>query len=1222
MRRRKIFLQNPSSAPLFQRGEWGDLEAIFCIILACLVFLGVFGSAAWARTAGYCLECHSQKSAQPLDHSAFAEDRSVYQAKLEPCPGLRSSAQEIFFTESRITKLDQILRAMDQQGRAGDSLRRRVSETAESFSDLRGSRKASIGELAQEASALRVSLQKIYDRALQYRKESEHRWLMGLGSLIFLGILVILGIGYRKLDRMGKTLFFFLLIGGNISFFSCSSDQVEPAKKSAAQELLEQSFQAASQSLGRMEEAFYQSYLLADMAREWSKMDRNAAEKAFQLAWQMALRARENVDQIKGLREVLSQWPDQAEARKKGVNFDLVLDLRDELRQAEGRTWGLRAVAEQWLQVDEKKGRGALEFVSQEALKIEDGEFRDRDLKAIADAWAVIDGNRAAEIARSIKEPFLKALALTNAALSSRNQERAKHLFNAAWKEAESIPSLYPKMKAFIRISAAAARTNTRDQKAWAEGIFSQIQSLPDHQLQAFAMQELVQQWAPLDWEQAERWAAGISPVFPAERAYSFIHLAKRNSGIPREKAENLLKRAWTEASRINDPFQAQKIRTLVAEGLAGLDPAETLRIVPQLEDPLYRSEILGVLTEHLSRKDKKKALDLAEKIPLEPFRTKTIVRIVRKWMLQEREKINSLYQETANATSLILDPYSRALTFLELGENWGRLEREKGAALLEESWKLAKEISNPSRKAEILEALAEAWKKADQARALAILEGIDPEVIRARKSLEEIRLFLKIDPPKAYRWAEAFPSSFPMEKATALNEVARSMKNTQPALALDIFLKALKQVLSLPDGPRRSKLLSQLIREAALLDKEKTFQRLLQIEEGETRDLLLREAGLTWLKEDSLRAMKAAREISESSLRFALYQKIAEREARKPEQSNKAPLIILSELGWAREKAKKDESQATAHLAKAFQEIEKVSDLRDRTYLLSWLAAEWAVIDEGKALPIAEKIPAHFSEPLSYTLLQVGTQLRKWNRKEAESVFQKTLSAANQIQDSFLKARRLLKLAKQWQMIDQEKGRELLKRAEKGIKKDASWPAKREKILTEILLAQADLEPGEVLAIARNAGQPDLRTRILLERAKVFSKGNIEQNMKTLDKASQYAQKVKNVHLMSEIAEAWFVLDPRKGLDTVGQIESKEIRIQTLRKMARQSGSEQERKARGLLERATQEALGIEGLKERVGHLREIARDWMRMDKERARATYLKTYRILKKAELSSPKF
>lgn len=589
--------------------------------------------------------------------------------------------------------------------------------------------------------------------------------------------------------------------------------------------------------------------------------------------------------------------------------------------------------------------------------------------------------------------------------------------------------------------------------------------------------------------------------------------------------------------------------------------------------------------------------------------------------MIQERGKINSIYQEAAEATSLIPDPYSRALTLIELGQSWGRWEKEKGTALLEEAWRLAKEISHPSRKAEILEALAEAWKKTDQARALTILEGIGPEVIRARKSLEEIRLLLKIDHHRAYQWAEAFPSSFAMEKATALHEVARSMKSTQPALAFDIFLKALEQVLPLPDGPGHNKLISQLISEAALLGKEKTWQRLLQIEDRETRDLLLKEAAFTWLREDPLRAMKAASEISESSLRFALYQKIAEREARKLEQSKPAALIILSELGWAREKAKKEESQATAHLAKAGQEIEKVTDLRDRTLLLSWLAAEWAAIDEGKALRVAEKIPADFSEPLSYTLLQVGTQLRKWNRKEAESVFQKTLWAANEIQDSSLRARRLLQLAKQWQMIDKERGKDLLKNAEKEIKKSLSSPAKREKILAEILFTQADLEPGEVLAIARNAGQPDLRARILLERAKVFSKVNIEEDIKSLDKAWQHAQKAKNSRLMSEIAEAWFALEPRKGLEILAQIEPKGIRIQALRQMARQCGLRQKEKARNLLEQATQEALGMDGLKEKVEHLREIAGDWMRIDKEQARATYLKAYRILKKAELSSPK-
>ena len=124
----------------------------------------------------------------------------------------------------------------------------------------------------------------------------------------------------------------------------------------------------ATQITGQMEETFYQSCLLAEMSREWSKIEPAASEKGFQLAWQMSLEAREKAVQIKALQEIVSRWPDPEKASKGEGSVRTVLDLRDELRNAEGRTWALRAVAEEWIRVNPKRGRSALEFATREVL--------------------------------------------------------------------------------------------------------------------------------------------------------------------------------------------------------------------------------------------------------------------------------------------------------------------------------------------------------------------------------------------------------------------------------------------------------------------------------------------------------------------------------------------------------------------------------------------------------------------------------------------------------------------------------------------------------------------------------------------------------------------------------------------------------------------------------------------------------------------------------------
>jgi len=1195
------------------------------LVWASLVFFGTASSSATAKTAGYCLECHSQKLIQKFDRSILAGGRSVYHAKLEPCPGVRSLSEEIFFTETRITKLNQILHEIDQRGWASHTLRKNVSETAESFSALKGSKKASIAQFTQESSALRGLLQKVYDHTLQARDESARRWLIGLASLIFLGVLVLLRVGHRKLNRMGKTLFLSLLVAGSLSLNACSSGPAEPAKKSPAQERLEQSLHVASQSSGKMEETFYQSFLLAEMARQWSKIETIPAEKAFHLAWQMALRAREKAAPIKDLKEVVSRWPNQAEALKEKVNFDSVLDLGDELRNADGRTWALRAVAEEWIQVNRQKGRAALEFAFQEALKIHDAEIRDRELKSIAGAWAGIDEDRALQASRSIVDPFLKALALMDAALSIREKGKASDLFAEALQVAESAPPSYSQSKAFIQISAAAARTDPEKRNAWAGRTLAKIQSLDNPQLKAYAILELILHWAPLDREQAERWAVEIPSLFPEARAYSFFFLARNAAGKARALAH--LKNALAEASKVVDPFEAQKIKSLIALSLAGIESGEAWRILPQVEDPYLRSEILAELALEFSKQDKRKALDLAEKIPLEPFRTKMIVRIITQWVPKDQEKITSLYHQIIRVASSISDPYTRAMILIELGKGWESLDRRKQTSLLEQALRSAEEISSLRLKAEVLEAVAGGWKVSDPAKAQKILEGIDSSVIRARKSLEEIRLWAKADPEKALPWAEAFPSLFPLERAMALKEVAERIKKTQPLLAFDILAEAMAQILILSAEPKEGKLLSQLVVEAALLDKERTLRWLQQISDRETRDLLLREAGSTWAREDPLWALKAAREMSESALRFSLYRKIAEAEVKKLSSSrldrrNQPVLLALSQWGLGREKASKEGFRAGPFFETAWQEIEKIADRRERSFLLSGLAPDWAFVDEGKALAVAEKIPSDFPEPLSYALLQVGAQLRKWNRKEADGVFQRTLSATAQIPNPALKAQRLLQLAQQWQLLDRKKGKEVLKKAEREARKIISPPTMGGKILTEILLAQANLDPAEVLSIARNAGQPSTQAKVLLESAKVLKKGHLEENIRILEKARQFALQGKNQRLTSAIAIAWFSVDPDKSLEVLAQVESRKIRIEALRQMARLAASLRKGEARRLLEQASQETLGIEGLTEKVMYLSEIAADWMETDKERARATYLQAYQIVEKAESSSPKF
>ena len=208
---------------------WGRI--LFAAVLT--AGLAVYSSPAMAKSGGYCLECHSAKYIENRGNPGAVMDRSVYQARLDPCPGLRSWAEEMYFTESRMVKIHEILRTMVREGWGTDSLEARVGNTGEAFSQLKKRNIQSIQDFSRESSSLRSALQKVYDRTLQSRAESDRRWLIGIGILCFLGLLILLGVGFRKLSRMGRIGLFLLLMNGTFFLSACSSTPSEQAKKSS-----------------------------------------------------------------------------------------------------------------------------------------------------------------------------------------------------------------------------------------------------------------------------------------------------------------------------------------------------------------------------------------------------------------------------------------------------------------------------------------------------------------------------------------------------------------------------------------------------------------------------------------------------------------------------------------------------------------------------------------------------------------------------------------------------------------------------------------------------------------------------------------------------------------------------------------------------------------------------------------------------------------------------
>ncbi len=1174
-------------------------KAFFALATLALFWSGA--SQAEARSSASCMECHTRKFLQAIDYPAL-EARSVYAARLDPCPGIRSLAEEAFFTENRITKLNEILRNMDKA--PGSAAAKKAEEAAESFAGLRNDRQAIGGRFAKEAAGLRAGLQKVYDQTQRERGESTRRLLIGLGCVFFIAFLVALGAAYRHLNHWNRNLLIFAL-GGGLALSGCSAAPSAAEKKSPAQEQMERALGAAMQVSAKTEAAFENAVVLAEMARERAKTDKGAAERGFLLAWQTALQAREQAGRVAALNEIAARCPTPDSALKQKIDYNTVLDLRDEIRLTNSRTWALRAVAEQWIEADPKKGREALECTTAAALKIADGDVRDRELMAIASAWAPVDRNRALEIARGIRDPLPKSTALAGVSGSVAQLEEA-------WKTAESIPGEYARLKTMIAISASAAVMDPPGERISAERISSRILSVKNPRLRSFLFAELVRAWAPVNSEQAGAWAAQIDVQFPSARSFAFLQIGRSSKTSP-ERAKAALRTALAEAEKNPDAFESAKVRALALEALAGIDPREVPPLLAGIGDVALRSKILARLAAQISPGDKARALNVAEKIPLESFRMKAAAQTVAQWMPSERDRIDALLTDALRAAGSIPDPYRRAMAYVELSKIWGKIDKAKQVGLLEDAARVASRMAPGSAQTEALEALAETLKSIDKAKYQAFSEQIRARIDKIRRPIEEIRLWAAADPYNAKTWAESLPSSFPVERAAALREAASALKPSRPGVAGSLYLQALAEVLTAPEGNKRNRLMSQLVADSALLDKEKTYATILRIRDSGTRDLLLRDAGNAWTGAEPAWAIKAAGEISDGALRLPLFQKIADRIFRGPSPANVGSanpyFAALREWGAAREEAKREETRAIPRLRNALQEMERISDARARAQLMSALAVEWGRLDEEKALGIAERLPPDFAECTAYALIRVGAQKSKWSRKGAESVFAQAAAAAEKIPDPSLKARRLLQLAQSWQVVNKENSAAVLAKAETGIRRALAQNL-RNKILAEILSARAVLNPSQTLPVARQAGDPAVEMEILKERAVSLYKAGIEENGKVLEKAWQYAQKSRNPRVTGEIARAWFCIDPSKSAEMLARIEPRDLRIRTLQRIMHQNGLQQNEKTKAL-EMAVREISALDGAGERLKALQEIFGDASGVDREKGKDLFLQACRI-----------
>lgn len=1169
--------------------------SLFCFFI--LFFCGPL--PAQVKVERTCQECHSQKFLRQ-HFSGFPEDiynfQSIYQAQADPCPGIQTLATELFLAESRLQKLAEIVHSPPKDNLWPNDLKRKIYEVAGDYAYFKSKKISSGGEFAKEISSLRSSLNQVYERIWQIREENNKRWLIGIGSLIFLVFLAICWIGLQKVSRWGKISGLLIFIIASFSWISCLQKSGE-IKKSPAEQQLQQTIAILNKRGQEFAESTQRVFLLITLAKNLTEIDGQGARQTWDLAWNLATSLAEHNRELIALEE-LTQSLSRSDLSSAQIRKASLWELQEKIRQLRHWVFPMRVVAEEWLLVDQKEGRRALAKVTERVLSWPAGENRDRELKALGEVWSEVEKEKALKLVYEIKDPFGRAFALARLAGQFSEKERAQALLKKAAQEITLLSPPFRQVQSQVRLAAIAAQIDLQKGRKWAEQAFLKIKELPEKQLQSWALQEMIRRWALWQPSQAEEWIGKIPVDFSESHAYSYLSLAQNNS-LPAPSRLKFLRQALRASKEIVDPWERQKLESMILPKMYILDKGEALRNLGQVKDPLWRSAIEHKILREYAHLNKNQALPLAQNIPCLEFRLPLIIELMKELIPAQREELLKLYQETFQVAAQIWQPDQRSQVLIELAEKWGRLDRKAQSACLQEAEKSMSQISSPWKKAETLRSLSQSWKNIDHLKSINLFEKIDPSAHQAQKLLEEIRLWGKLNPQKAADLAKAIPAGFPFEKTQAYKELAVLLKKDNPAQAWAYLEAAVQEIIPLAADKRVFPLLGQLINEAVNQDRKKIHELISKIPERNLRDLAWRELAKALLKNKAIpdlkEALQIAAQISDSSLSLELLAKMASiLNEKKLAESSEPALLALYYWSINKEKAEKV--------------ILTIPEASLRSRLLAALAVSWAPINEEKALQIAEKISAEYPEAYSYALLKVGEQLRKWHRNKGESVLRQAGAAAEKIFDPTLKTERIHRLIQEIHFLNPTLAQALLQKTRKEI------PSAKDLFLFTLI----EWNPELVREAVKEASQPYLQGQLLLKGAEILYQRRWAEYLKILETIWQIARERKNSRLLGQIGAVWVLSDNEKGWTALREIESPEERVKILIAITEENKSLPVEKAKNILEQAEAEALQIGEANKKIKLLLEIGTAWKYYNKQKSREIFYHAQQVAGQVGLS----
>jgi hypothetical protein len=571
--------------------------AIPVFIILLLSFLAAVPALAGSQTSGgptiqasnYCLACHSSEDNRLEDATAWVG--GIEHNQISPCPAAVQINEELYYTERLMLSIE---RARDQVPPGIDLTKTdaRLAEAKQNYSRMLDTPVTSLEAFSAEARMARFRLGKVYsaiNQTIEAAKRARVLWVAVGVSLVIAASLIWGWINTQKALRTphitpqkGFRSNFFRVVPLLLIFVSFALPIFRlPSPVVAITSVEEQERQAVLDESGRAsltaDRELSRAWMMAQIGAIWSKSDLARGSLALEEALDAAQEAQNNAPVLWGFTQSAweaggAQTATQSEAALAAANLDAM----------RGRAWGLRLIAEAWMNVDAARAEAILE----DALAQTDTAtypYAQLDLRAISVTWARLDKERSIALTRSILDPALRAWALREIASLTGDDS----IYQAASEAARLVSDPVQRARVLREVGAESGETSLFAEAA------SALESLGGVE-RALALANLA---AAADDASL---AALIAPEYPAAQALAYFHL---------EEYEN----AWKFAAQIPDPFEKARAQAAIVGAWGNAEAAGqianqllrdraqrdvsqktgNLALVEQMQDSYYQVQVL-----------------------------------------------------------------------------------------------------------------------------------------------------------------------------------------------------------------------------------------------------------------------------------------------------------------------------------------------------------------------------------------------------------------------------------------------------------------------------------------------------------------------------------------------------------------------------------------------------------------------------------------------------